>query len=181
MFLDGSSDHSVGKPAASSAGISEFKPGPVRAGQLSLSEASAVIAAKISSIPDKEIEEREQRWTFSRAAGVIAENSQEGIENSKRRADLRQRLVGSRFRFNRRTKKSAGNDSLPIKKTNLGEVGLPNFIPHGLRKETRSFWMGRGKMIRLSSDPASYVSHQLADVFPAHADAWRRYSGFLRF
>lgn len=70
---------------------------------------------------------------------------------------------------------------MPIKKTNLGEVGLQNFIPHGLRKETHSFWMVRGKRNRLSFGPASYVSHQLVDVFPAHADAWRMYSGFLRF
>jgi hypothetical protein len=53
------------------------------------SEASPVIETRISSIPDRRIEKEEQLLPFDRAADVIAENSQEGIETSKRRANLR--------------------------------------------------------------------------------------------
>jgi hypothetical protein len=146
MFFEGSSDHSVGKPAASSADINEFSDGPVRAGQLSRSDASAVVATKISSIPENEQDVREQLFTFDRAAEVIAENSQEGIGKSKRWGDLPQRLVVLRFRFNQRTTKCPQIGCLPTKKDQprSGSVFRILFLTVFGRKRIASGW-GRGK------------------------------------
>jgi hypothetical protein len=109
------------------------------------SEASPVIEIRISSIPDRRIEKEEQLLPFDRAANVIAENSQEGIEKSKRRADLRQRLVVLRFRFNQRTKKSPGIGSRPKKRpTQERSVFRILFLTVFGRKRIASGW-GRGK------------------------------------